>query len=119
MVTAIQQETEATMLAMRTGTDQVESGVAKTELTGAVLESIRGLANQSGLQASQIAASAQQQTAAVREIHTSIDSMANFVEQVSLAAEQNAGACQSFAKLAADLNGHSERFRLPGDAHRR
>ncbi len=116
MVGAIQQETEATVQAMHSGTVQVEGGVGKTEATGTVLESIRGLAHESGQQAAQIATAAHQQSAAIGEIHTSIDSMAGFAGHISQAAEQNAEACRSFAQLSADLHAHSARFRLPGDA---
>jgi methyl-accepting chemotaxis protein len=115
MVGAIQQETEATVRAMHTGTVQVEGGVGKTEATGTVLESIRGLAHESGQQAAQIATAAQQQSAAIREIHANVDSMVSFVGHVSQAAEQNAESCRAFAQLASELNVHSERFRLPGD----
>jgi methyl-accepting chemotaxis protein len=57
-----------------------------------------------------------QQAAAIREIHTGIDSMANFVGHTSQAAEQTADACSSLSRLATELNHHSERFRMPGDA---
>jgi methyl-accepting chemotaxis protein len=115
MVGAIQQETEATVQAMHSGTVQVESGVGKTEATGSVLENILNLAQQSGDQAAQIAVAARQQSSAIAEIHTSIDSMASFVGHTSQAAEQTADACASLSKLAADLNVQSSRFRLPGE----
>jgi methyl-accepting chemotaxis protein len=113
MVSSIQQETKATVGAMRSGTDKVEGGVDKTEATASVFASIRTLAQESGQQAEQISISAQQQSTAVNEIHTSIDSMASFVGHTSQAAEQTVQACVSLSKLAANLNKHSERFRLP------
>ena len=62
MVEAIQQETMATVEAMHSGTQQVESGVGKTEATGTVLTSIRDQAGECGEQATRIAASAEQQS---------------------------------------------------------
>jgi methyl-accepting chemotaxis protein len=115
MVGAIQQETEATVQAMQAGTEQVESGINKTEATASVFQNIRELAQTSGDQAGHIATSAQQQSAAIREIHTTIDSMAAFVGHTSQVSEQTADACASLSKLAADLKAHSARFRLPGD----
>ena len=115
MVEAIQQETMATVEAMHSGTQQVESGVGKTEATGTVLASIRDQAGECGEQATRIAASAEQQSAAVREIHTGIDSLAEFVGHTSRAAEQTAEACHSLSQLAAELSDNSSRFRLPGD----
>ena len=112
MVGAIQQETEATVLAMHSGTQQVEGGVGKTEATATVLEVIRGLAHDSGEQAAQIATSAQQQSAAISEIHSSIDQMAEFAGHTTQATEQTVEACRSLSQLAADLNAQSERFRL-------
>ena len=115
MVGAIQQETDATVHAMHSGTSQVEGGVDKTEATASVFASIRKLAQDSGQQAEEIANATQQQSRAVREIHTSIDSMAGFVGHTSQAAEQSAEACVLLSRLAADLNLKSERFRLPSD----
>ncbi len=115
MVGAIQQETESTVHAMRSGTLQVENGVSKTEATGNILDTIHGLACRSGEQAVQIASAALQQSAAVNEIHTNIDSMARFVGHTSQAADQTAESCTSLSKLAADLNGYSAKFRLPED----
>jgi methyl-accepting chemotaxis protein len=113
MVGSIQQETEAAVQAMHSGTNQVEGGVDKTEATAGVFASIRKLAEDSSLQAEHIATSAQQQSVAVREIHTTIDNMASFAGHTSQAAEQAAEACTSLSKLAVDLNFHSARFRLP------
>ena len=113
MVTAIQQETSATIDSMHMGAQHVEGGVGKTEATGGVLDSIRGLAHESGRQASQIASAAEQQSAAISEIHSTIDGMAAFVQHISSTAEQTANACHELSQLAGDLNAHSARFRLP------
>jgi methyl-accepting chemotaxis protein len=115
MVGAIQQETEATVQAMHSGTQSVEGGVGKTEATVTVLESIRGLAHDSGQQAAQIATSAEQQTSAIREIHTGIDSMADFAGHTLRSTEQAVEACRSLSQLAAELTTQSESFRLPPD----
>ncbi len=115
MVTAIQQETEATIQAMHTGAQQVEGGVRKTESTGSVLGSIRELAHESGRQATQIASAAQQQSAAIGQIHTTVDAMAAFVQHTAAGAEQTASACHGLSQLAADLNRQSARFHMPGD----
>jgi methyl-accepting chemotaxis protein len=113
MVGAIQKETEATIVAMHSSTLEVESGVDKTEMTATVLETIRGLAHESGEQAAMIATSTQQQSSAIRDIHTGIDSMAEFAGHTRQATEQTVEACQSLSQLASELNRHSERFRLP------
>jgi len=61
---------------------------------------------------------AQQQSAAISQIHSTIDGMAEFVQHTTSTAEQPAAACHDLSQLAADLSAHSARFRLPGDSVR-
>ena len=114
MVGAIQHETRETVSAMRQGSEQVETGLAKTSAMSEALSSIEQMAHQTGTQITQIADASSEQLSALEQIGRNLEHIASFVQHTSSTTTQTASSCAQLSDLASELRHHAGRFRLPG-----
>jgi methyl-accepting chemotaxis protein len=118
MIQSIQQETKSAVVAMESGTKQVESGVETTMHAGMSLSQIIQSAEQVGEMVTHIATAATQQSSATDEINTNIEHIARITAESSGGAQQSAKACEDLANLALDLQKLVGRFKLNESAGR-
>jgi methyl-accepting chemotaxis protein len=112
MIGGLQRETEAAVLAMGEGTEQVRKVVAAAAEAGVKLRLIITSAEEAAGMVNQIAAAATQQSSATDEVNTNISEIARISLDTSSGARQSARACEALSELALDLNQLISKFRV-------
>ena len=112
LVTVIQTETQATVVAMEQETQVVEAGSASAMKTGDVFKEISEIAKKSAELAQTIAESSMQQTAATEGVTEAIHRFATGASTTRKAAEETRHTVEDLAKLAAGLTASVGQFKL-------
>jgi methyl-accepting chemotaxis protein len=118
MIQSIQDETKTAVLAMESGTKQVEVGVKTTTQAGASLQQIIQSAEQLGDMVTHIATAATEQSSATEEVNANIDQIAKITAETSEGAQQSAKACQQLSTLALDLQSVVGQFKVHSNGRR-
>jgi len=115
MIQSIQEETKSAVVAMESGTKQVESGVEMTTQAGSSLHEIIQSAEQVGEMVTHIATAATEQSSATEEVNTNIEQIAKITAETSEGAQQSAKACHDLSNLALDLQKLIDQFKVGTD----
>src|SRR3989442_251059 len=112
LVTVIQTETQATVVAMEQETQAVEAGSASAMKSGDVFKEISEISKKSAELAQTIAESSMQQTAATEGVTEAIHRFATGASTTRKAAEETRHTVEDLAKLAAGLTASVGQFKL-------
>jgi twitching motility protein PilJ len=112
LVTVIQTETQAAVVAMEQETQAVEAGSTAAIKTGDVFQEISKIARKSAELAQAIAESSMQQTAATEGVTEAIHRFATGASTTRKAAEETRHTVEDLAKLAAGLTTSVGQFKL-------
>ena len=112
MIKSIQQETNEAVGSMEQGVREVERGTAEARKSGDALQAILDQIHAVTVQASQIATAAGQQTSTTSEISDNIRRITTIADQTTRGAQQTAGASGDLSKLAENLKGLVQQFKL-------
>jgi methyl-accepting chemotaxis protein len=112
MIKTIQDETKVAVVAMESGTKQVEEGVSSTARAGDSLRSIIQMSEQVGGMITEIATAATQQSSTTEQVNMNIEQIAKLVKESAIGAQQSATACQDLSSLALDLQTMVGKFKL-------
>jgi len=118
MIQSIQQETKSAVVAMETGTKQVEAGVETTTQAGSSLHEIIQTAEQVGDMVTHIATAATEQSSATEEVNASIEQIAKIAAETAEGSQQAAKACHDLSSLALDLQNVVSQFKLETNGRR-
>jgi len=114
MIKNIQQETRVAVVAMESGTKQVEEGVSSTAKAGDSLRAIIQMSEQVGGMITEIATAATEQSSTTEQVNANIEQIAKLVKESAIGAQQSATACQDLSSLALDLQTMVGKFKLEG-----
>jgi len=112
MIQGIQSETQEAVLAMHSGTQQVEMGVESTSQAGVALREIIRTSEEAGDMVTQIATTATEQAATTEEINRNIDAIARTVAENAEGAQQSSQTLEEISRFATDLRQLVGQFRL-------
>ncbi len=112
MIKAIQGETRGAVVAMEQGVHQVEAGTSEAAKSGAALQEILDQVNAVAQQVNQIATAAEQQTATTSEISNNIQQITEVVEGTARGAQESASEASQLARHAEELQRLVGQFRL-------
>ncbi|MFW2372575.1 MAG: HAMP domain-containing methyl-accepting chemotaxis protein [Gammaproteobacteria bacterium] len=115
MINRLQAGAERAVSVMESGQNQAQDGVSKTAEAGQALEVITSSIDRINDMNSQIASSAEEQSAVAEEINRNIVSISQIAEETALGAEQTASASEDLTQLAAHLQKLVQNF----NTHRR
>jgi methyl-accepting chemotaxis protein len=111
-ITAIQTETSTAVTRMKSGTEEVERGVASATEAGTSLEGIVSQTQAVGASIRSIAAAAEEQSAATEQVSRSVEQISSMARQASAGASQAASAAAQLSQKAESLQAIVQRFRL-------
>jgi methyl-accepting chemotaxis protein len=112
MIKNIQGETKVAVVAMESGTKQVQEGVQSTARAGASLKLIIQKSEEVGEMITHIATAATQQSSASEEVNNNMEQISKLVRESAEGAKQSAEACHQLSDLALDLQKMVGNFRL-------
>ncbi|RNC67466.1 MAG: methyl-accepting chemotaxis protein [Desulfuromonadales bacterium] len=112
MIKAIQSETRGAVATMEEGVHEVEAGTAEAGRSGEAISEILEQINAVGMQVSQIATAAEQQTATTSEISGNIQQITEVVQVTSRGAQESATAASQLARQAEELQRLVAHFRV-------
>jgi len=112
MIKAIQSETRGAVTAMEEGVSEVEKGTEYSVKSGQALEQILEQVNDVSMQISQIATSAEQQTATTGEITCNIQRITTVVKQTSRGVAETASAAAILSTQSGELQRLVGQFKL-------
>jgi methyl-accepting chemotaxis protein len=112
MIAEIQQGAREAVVAMESGSREVERGVVKTEGSGRALDNIIAMATRVGDMVAQIATAAAEQSATAELVNSSISNIAEMTSQSSNNATETARACTDLSNLAFDMQSVASNFKL-------
>jgi len=112
MIRNIQDETKVAVVAMESGTKQVEEGVTSTAKAGDSLRAIIQMSEQVGGMIAEIATAATEQSSTTEQVNANIEQIAKLVKESAIGAQQSATACQDLSSLALDLQTMVGKFKL-------
>ncbi|HXM66634.1 MAG TPA: HAMP domain-containing methyl-accepting chemotaxis protein [Candidatus Acidoferrum sp.] len=122
MIKNIQDETKVAVVAIESGTKQVEEGVTSTAKAGDSLRAIIQMSEEVGGMITEIATAATEQSSTTEQVNINIDQIAKLVKESAIGAQQSATACQDLSSLALDLQTMVSKFKLEsssgGEIHR-
>jgi methyl-accepting chemotaxis protein len=118
MIQSIQEETKSAVVAMESGTKQVEAGVETTTQAGSSLHEIIQSAEQVGGMVTHIATAATEQSSATEEVNASIEQIAKITAETAEGSQQAAKACHDLSSLALDLQNVVSQFKLETNGRR-
>jgi methyl-accepting chemotaxis protein len=105
------------VMAMESGTKQVEDGVRTTAQAGDSLGEIIGMNDQVRDMITQIATATIEQSSATDEVTSNIGEIAHLASESAEAAHGSAKACDELSALARDLERIVGQFQLRNSAH--
>ncbi|ACM21488.1 methyl-accepting chemotaxis sensory transducer, class 40H [Geotalea daltonii FRC-32] len=112
MIKTIQQETKSAVSSMEEGVGDVERGTAEAAKSGEALQGILDHIGSVTMQVGQIATAAEQQTSTTVEINRNIHQITEVVQETARGAQDSAAAANNLAKLAVELKGVVEQFKV-------
>ncbi len=112
MIKAIQHGTQEVVTAMKLGGTQVENGTSEAGKSGDALKNILEKVGDLTLQISQIATSAEEQSATTTEISDNIHQISEVMREASSQAHGSAENAQQMTSLARELREMVERFHV-------
>ena len=112
MIKAIQSETRTAVSAMDEGVREVESGTRDAERSGAALEQILSEIDAVADQVHQIAVAAAQQSATTGNITDNIQQMTQIIQETAKGSHQTAASASNLSTMAEALERIVTRFRL-------
>jgi methyl-accepting chemotaxis protein/hemerythrin len=112
MIKTIQAETKSAVSSMSEGVDQVRQGTEGTTRSGEALEDILNMINELGIQISQIATAAEEQTATTSEITSNIQMITDVVGRNVDSAHSTTDATSKLAHQVDELHQLVGRFKL-------
>jgi methyl-accepting chemotaxis protein len=112
MIKNIQDETKVAVVAMESGTKQVEEGVTSTAKAGDSLRAIIQMSEQVGGMIIEIATAATEQSSTTEQVNGNVDQIARLVKESAIGAQQSATACHDLSGLALDLQTMVGKFKL-------
>jgi methyl-accepting chemotaxis protein len=110
MIEGIQTETREAVAKMKSGTAQVETGVAATNRAGESLKQIIGQAEHAGEMISQIATAMTEQSANAEEVNNNMSQISQLVAESAQGARQSAIACEHLSNSAQEMQQLVSRF---------
>ena len=113
LVSLIQTETQATVIAMEQNTQAVEVGSSSALRSGEVFKDISGIAQRSAELARTIAESSKQQTAATEVVSDAIRKFASGAIAITKSADETRLTVEELGKLADGLTTSVGQFKLP------
>jgi methyl-accepting chemotaxis protein len=111
-ITAIQTETSTAVTRMKSGTEEVERGVASATEAGSSLDGIVTQTQTVGSSIRSIAAAAEEQSAATEQVSRSVEQISSMARQASAGASQAASAAAQLSQKAESLQAIVQRFKL-------
>ena len=112
MIKAIQSETRAAVVAMEESVQNVESGRAESDRSGASIRAILDQIGEVTTQINQIATAAEEQTATTQEITSNIHQISDTVQTSARSSQEISGASAQLTRLSAEMQQMVQRFRL-------
>ncbi|GAW67260.1 methyl-accepting chemotaxis protein [Geoanaerobacter pelophilus] len=112
MIKAIQSETRAAVMAMEESVQNVESGRAESDRSGASIQAILDQIGEVTTQINQIATAAEEQTATTSEISNNMMQITEVVQGTARGAHESAQAARQLSLIAEDLQRMVGQFRL-------
>jgi methyl-accepting chemotaxis protein len=112
MIKAIQSETRAAVVAMEESVQNVESGRAESDRSGASIQAILDQIGEVTTQINQIATAAEEQTATTSEISNNMMQITAVVQGTARGAHESAQAARQLNLIAEDLQRMVGQFRL-------
>ena len=112
MIANIQNDSSSAMQMMEQRREQVTLLMEKVGHCNEALESIVRLVRDEEQMVRQIAHAVEQQTDASTQVSRSMNSISSFSEHARTAGEQTAIACANLSRLASELEGNAQGFRL-------
>jgi methyl-accepting chemotaxis protein len=112
MIKNIQDETKVAVVAMESGTKQVEEGVTSTARAGDSLRAIIQMSEQVGEMITEIATAATEQSSTTEQVNGNVDQISRLVKESAIGAQQSATACHDLSGLALDLQTMVGKFKL-------
>jgi methyl-accepting chemotaxis protein len=117
-ILAIQNETSTAVTRMKSGTEEVERGVASATEAGNSLGGIVTQTQAVGASIRSIAAAAEEQSAATEQVSRSVEQISSMARQASAGASQAASAASQLSQKAESLQAIVQRFKIEdGSAH--
>ena len=117
MIRSIQAETNSAVIAMQSGTKEVEQGVGLTSQAGSSLLEIIKLSEQVGEMVMHIATASTQQSASTEEINENIEQIAKIATGSAATAQQTTDALQDLSGLASNLQQLVGQFHLGSETN--
>ncbi len=112
IVTQIQAETSATILASEEGAKEVHSGAALAREVVDALERISGMVDETTTAAKEISIATQQQRSASDQVVSAMTQVSDVSRQYAVGSKQAAAAAAELNVLAAELRASIEQFRV-------
>ncbi|HEU4675485.1 MAG TPA: methyl-accepting chemotaxis protein, partial [Motilibacteraceae bacterium] len=112
IVTQIQAETNATILASEEGAKEVASGAALARDVVDALERISGMVDETTTAAKEISIATQQQRSASDQVVSAMTAVSDVSRQYAVGSKQSAAAAAQLNTLAAELRASIEQFRV-------
>ncbi len=112
MVKVIQAGTEAAVVSMEAGRKEAEHGVEMANQAGASLEQIVQMVGELSSRIERIAAASRSQSEVTHKVTTNVAAVAEISEQTEQDARLCAASSNELAKLAGELRGMVEQFRI-------
>jgi len=112
IVTQIQAETSATILASEEGAKEVQSGAALGREVVDALERISGMVDETTTAAKEISIATQQQRSASDQVLSAMTQVSDVSRQYAVGSKQAAAAAAQLNVLAAELRSSIEQFRV-------
>ncbi|MEH6813282.1 MAG: methyl-accepting chemotaxis protein, partial [Motiliproteus sp.] len=112
MIYQLQEGAKASAQAMNRGKDQMEQVVLQAESTGSALQKINDSVDRISEMSMQIASAADQQSVVAEDINQNVNHISELSQQTGSDAEQISVASEELARLAADLQSQTRRFKM-------
>jgi methyl-accepting chemotaxis protein len=112
MITRLQSGAGRAVQVMETGKEKTRVGVEQAAAAGEALQTINEAVERISTMNTQIASAAEEQSAVTEEINRSIVNISSVAEHSAAGAQQTAAASDDLAKLAEQLKGLVERFKV-------
>jgi methyl-accepting chemotaxis protein len=112
IVSEIQAETAATIVASQEGTKEVRTGSALARVVVDALERISGMVDETTTAAKEISVATQQQRSASEQVVAAMTQVADVSRQYAVGSKQSAAAASELNNLASQLRGSISRFNL-------
>lgn len=112
MIKSVQKETKVAVVTMEEGVKEVQRGTAEAGKSGAALQQILDQISSVGMQISQIATAAEEQTATTCEISNNMQQITDVVQQTSRGSQESSASAQKLSGMARELQSLVAQFKV-------